>query len=160
MSKANSRQEGGNHYKVGDLPEHWDLVRMYQWDYFQAQITKYLMRWKEKHPTPEKRLEDLKKAAHFLQKYIEDAKHWDLLTPTVVESYPRPRTQADIDHEWNVQIEAGKTFDADGFTKEGTWYQCIYCRQRLLAGSPLGALQTHGICAAAPVPVPPVPMAP
>lgn len=63
-------QVGGTHYDQGDLPQHWDLVVMYQWDYFQAQIIKYLMRWKTKHPTPEQRLEDLKKARSFLDKYI------------------------------------------------------------------------------------------
>lgn len=68
---ANDRQVGGDHYAQRDKPQHWDLVQMYGWDYFQGQITKYLMRWKTKHDTPERRLEDLKKAAHFLQKYIE-----------------------------------------------------------------------------------------
>jgi len=70
--KANDRQEGGDHYQTGDLPQHWDLVTMYRWDYFQGQITKYLMRWKDKHPEPAKKLEDLKKARHFLDKYIEN----------------------------------------------------------------------------------------
>lgn len=70
---ANDTQVGGGHYKQNsaDTPEHWDLVLMYNWDYFQGQIIKYLMRWKTKHQTEEKRLEDLKKSAHFLQKYIE-----------------------------------------------------------------------------------------
>jgi hypothetical protein len=67
---ANSRQVGGTHYKTGGL-QHWDLVELYEWDYFQAQIIKYLMRWKVKHNDPAKRLEDLKKARHFLDKYIE-----------------------------------------------------------------------------------------
>jgi hypothetical protein len=66
---ANQRQVGGNHYKVGDLPEHWDLAIMYQWDPFQYQITKYVMRWKDKAG-----IQDLEKAAHFLEKYIEAAK--------------------------------------------------------------------------------------
>jgi len=71
MSEANEVQVGGTHYNTGDLPQHWDLVDTYGWDYFQGQITKYLMRWKYKHDTPEKRLEDLRKARHFLDKYIE-----------------------------------------------------------------------------------------
>lgn len=65
-------QVGGDHYQQGDKPQHWDLVVTYQWDYFQAQITKYLMRWKTKHTTPEKKLEDLKKARSFLDKYITE----------------------------------------------------------------------------------------
>lgn len=74
---ANSRQEGGDHYKNLGARQHWDLVIEYGWDYFQSQITKYLMRWKTKHTTPEKRLEDLKKARHFLDKYIENFEVYD-----------------------------------------------------------------------------------
>lgn len=73
MSNPNDTQVAGNHYKAESdrgNPQHWDLVVTYDWDYFQSQITKYLMRWKTKHDTAEKRLEDLKKARHFLDKYI------------------------------------------------------------------------------------------
>lgn len=66
LEKANDRQVGGNHYKTGELPQHWDLVNMYGWDYFTGQITKYLMRWRKKNG-----IQDLEKAAHYLQKYIE-----------------------------------------------------------------------------------------
>ena len=74
---ANDTQVGGTHYKVGNKPEHWDLVIIYNWDYFQSQITKYLMRWKDKYDSPAKRLEDLKKARHFLDKYIENFEQFD-----------------------------------------------------------------------------------
>lgn len=66
MEKANDHQVGGGHYKTPGLPEHWDLVNMFGWDYFQGQITKYLMRWRKKNG-----LEDLQKARHYLDKYIE-----------------------------------------------------------------------------------------
>lgn len=62
---ANSRQVGGNHYKTGG-EEHWDRVHRLDLDYFQGQITKYVERWKKKNG-----VQDLKKAQHFLQKYIE-----------------------------------------------------------------------------------------
>jgi hypothetical protein len=75
--KANERQVGGSHYKHNDLPEHWDLAIIYGWDCFQYQITKYIMRWKKKHATHAERLEDLKKARHFLDKYIENADSYD-----------------------------------------------------------------------------------
>lgn len=69
---ANDTQVAGNHYHIkGATLQHWDLVAMFEWDYFQGQITKYLMRWKYKHKTPDARLEDLRKARHFLDKYIE-----------------------------------------------------------------------------------------
>lgn len=67
-SKANERQVAGNHYGLTDL-QHWDLVDIFNWDYFQGQITKYVMRWKNKNG-----VQDLEKAAHFLEKYIELAK--------------------------------------------------------------------------------------
>jgi hypothetical protein len=67
MSEANKRQVGGDHYSRGAM-QHWDLAIEFQWDYFQGQITKYVMRWKDKNG-----IQDLKKAAHFLQKYIEIA---------------------------------------------------------------------------------------
>jgi len=65
MPVANKRQVGGTHYKVGG-EEHWDRVHRLQLDYFQAQITKYVERWKKKNG-----VEDLRKAQHFLEKYIE-----------------------------------------------------------------------------------------
>lgn len=63
--KANDRQVGGDHYKTGGL-QHWDLVDLFEWDYFQGQIIKYLMRWRKKNG-----IEDLEKARHYLDKYIE-----------------------------------------------------------------------------------------
>lgn len=63
---ANDMQVGGEHYKTPGKPEHWDLVAMFEWDYFQGQITKYVMRWRQKGG-----LQDLKKARHVLDKYIE-----------------------------------------------------------------------------------------
>lgn len=63
---ANDKQVGGNHYRQhGDL-QHWDVVNHFQLDYFQGQITKYVMRWKDKNG-----IIDLRKAQHFLEKYIE-----------------------------------------------------------------------------------------
>lgn len=72
---ANARQEGGDHYKIksaipcphcGMIIEHWDLSWSAKWDMFLYSITKYLFRWKHKNG-----VQDLKKAAHYLQKYIE-----------------------------------------------------------------------------------------
>lgn len=61
---ANDRQVGGDHYE-GEL-QHWDIVYQAKLDYFQGQITKYVMRHKDKN-----KLQDLQKAQHFLEKYIE-----------------------------------------------------------------------------------------
>lgn len=88
MDKANTKQEGGNHYKKDGKLQHWDLAIMFGWDPFQYQITKYVMRWKFKHKSPEERLLDLKKARHFLDKYIENAAKYD----------PEPKAVGHISH--------------------------------------------------------------
>lgn len=62
---ANDRQVGGDHYKTGG-EEHWDRVERLGLDYFQGQITKYVERWRKKNG-----VQDLHKARHFLDKYIE-----------------------------------------------------------------------------------------
>lgn len=67
---ANDTQVGGSHYKNhgnADL-QHWDMVVLFKLDYFQGQITKYIMRWRDKGG-----VKDLEKAQHFLAKYIEVA---------------------------------------------------------------------------------------
>lgn len=68
VDSANQRQVGGAHYGLG-ARQHWDLVVEFEWDYFQGQITKYVMRHKKKHG-----VQDLEKAQHFLEKYIEEIK--------------------------------------------------------------------------------------
>ena len=65
MSEANKRQVGGDHYK-GPKIEHWDWSWENKHDPFQYQITKYVDRHHKKNG-----LQDLLKAKHFLEKYIE-----------------------------------------------------------------------------------------
>jgi hypothetical protein len=67
MSKANERQVGGGHYATPI--QHWDYVVANDLDYFQGQITKYVTRWKRKNG-----VQDLEKAKHFLEKYLEIAR--------------------------------------------------------------------------------------
>jgi hypothetical protein len=62
--QANERQVGGAHYRTS--MQHWDYVWVNDLDYFQGQITKYVTRWKRKGG-----IQDLEKAKHFLDKYIE-----------------------------------------------------------------------------------------
>lgn len=64
---ANDTQVGGLHYKLdGVTQEHWDYAWEHGYDSFQYVITKYIERHKRKHG-----LEDLRKARHYLDKYIE-----------------------------------------------------------------------------------------
>lgn len=62
---ANDKQVAGGHYQKQKI-QHWDYVVANDLDYFQGQITKYVSRWKDKNG-----IQDLEKAAHFLEKYIE-----------------------------------------------------------------------------------------
>lgn len=78
-SPANKIQIGGEHYKTAQF-EHWDFVVAYKLDYFQGQITKYVSRCRNKNGR-----EDLEKAAHFLQKYLEV---YDVLYPDAEEAGP------------------------------------------------------------------------
>jgi hypothetical protein len=70
QSNPDREQIGGQHYKLqmDDSQQHWNLAVAHNWDYFQAQIIKYVMRWKDKGG-----IEDLKKAEHFLLKYLDVA---------------------------------------------------------------------------------------
>lgn len=65
---ANTRQVAGGHYvKYGEF-QVWDAWWHFDMDPFQANIVKYVMRVKG---DVSKRLEDLDKAEHYLQKYRE-----------------------------------------------------------------------------------------
>lgn len=66
QDEANSRQVGGDHYKKHGALQHWDIVAMFGLDYFQGNITKYVIRYRDKGG-----VEDLRKARHYLDKYIE-----------------------------------------------------------------------------------------
>ena len=62
---ANEEQVGGGHYKGASI-EHWDFVLMHNIPYMEAQVIKYMMRWRKKNG-----IEDLRKAEHFIRKLIE-----------------------------------------------------------------------------------------
>ncbi len=66
---ANQRQEGGNHYS--SAIQHWDFVLANDIPYMEAQVIRYVSRWKRKHKTSEGQRTDLKKAIHFLDKLLE-----------------------------------------------------------------------------------------
>ena len=63
--QANARQIGGDHYKGQDL-QHWDYCYARGFDCFQYIISKWVERWRKKGG-----IEDLRKARHALDKYIE-----------------------------------------------------------------------------------------
>jgi len=59
----NARQVGGTHYRAPI--QHWDFVLANDIPYMEAQIIKYVMRWRKKNG-----IQDLEKARHFLEKLI------------------------------------------------------------------------------------------
>jgi hypothetical protein len=63
---ANDYQIGGDHYKKVPGEQHWDRVARLGLNYFQAMVTRYVERYRDKNG-----VEDLKKARHFLDKLIE-----------------------------------------------------------------------------------------
>jgi hypothetical protein len=62
---ANTRQEGGNHYKALAI-QPWDYIIQNNLGFLEGNVIKYVTRWKEKEG-----LQDLQKARHFLDKLIE-----------------------------------------------------------------------------------------
>lgn len=103
---ANERQVGGSHY--AKAIQHWDYVAANGLDYFQGQITKYVSRWRDKGG-----IQDLEKAAHFLQKYIEVEKgRAESKTPVgppdkgelrrIAVDYAYRLSGRDCDHEFDV----------------------------------------------------------
>jgi hypothetical protein len=75
--RANDYQIAGAHYQTPI--QHWDFVVANGLDYWQAAITKYVVRWRQKGG-----IEDLRKAQHYLAKYmelIEAGARFTVLTP-------------------------------------------------------------------------------
>ena len=141
---ANQRQVGGSHYAAKH--QHWDIVVEHDLNYFEGQITKYVMRCRKKNG-----LEDLQKAHHFIEKYMQVwSEIADRLPATQIVVHPR--VQKDMDVEYQEQREKEKMFQPDGFFADGTQgYQCVHCRKVVRAGSPLGAFYAHQ-CPVAPAP--------
>jgi len=66
--KANDMQVAGDHYRTGY--QHWDFVADICLCYFDAQVIKYVSRWRKKNG-----VQDLQKARHVLLKTAEIAVH-------------------------------------------------------------------------------------
>lgn len=87
-STANSRQVGGGHYQEQGI-QHWDYVIANHIPYMEAQIIKYVSRWRAKNG-----LQDLEKALHFLEKLIEVSSCSDATTVTPNENEADPAQPA------------------------------------------------------------------
>ena len=65
LSADRHKQIGGNHYAKHTI-QPWDIIREYELDFFEGNALKYLLRQKGS------RLEDLRKAAHYLEECIKN----------------------------------------------------------------------------------------
>jgi hypothetical protein len=99
------------------------------------------MRWKHKHATYERRLEDLKKAAHFLQKYIEVAEEYEAVESKELGTVPLPiRPQA-------AEILSNEDWQCEGYYGDLTQhYRCRHCGTMVRAATLEDAHQAHGAC--------------
>ena len=63
--RASDRQVSGTHY-VTLAMQPWDYIAANNLGYFEGNVVKYVSRWRDKGG-----VDDLRKAAHYLQKLIE-----------------------------------------------------------------------------------------
>lgn len=63
---VNAYQVSGNHYKKYGSLQPWDVITAWNLGYLDGTALKYIARWRDKGG-----LEDIRKAIHFLQKFIE-----------------------------------------------------------------------------------------
>lgn len=66
MKKAESKQIGGEHYQKKMQP--WHIIDFFKLNFYEGNILKYILRRKGD------RLEDLRKAKHYIEKEIENVK--------------------------------------------------------------------------------------
>ena len=116
---ADDTQEGGKHYKKGHPSfQHWNLVLVHNWDYFQAQVIKYVMRYKDKGG-----VEDLRKAQHFIAKMIE-----------MLETQPAIRNKQPLfaDFLQHVKPTGWVRFTFEGANEYGFNYTCERCKHKVV----------------------------
>lgn len=129
---ANDSQVAGSHYK--SPIQHWDYVVANDLDYFQAQITKYVTRWKKKN-----KLQDLQKAKHFLEKYMELAPDILAKIEDAKSSDPNEWAKSELRSELNAFqsfIEQVEQHLGKSFIKEVTSQNhvgCLYTKPFLQA---------------------------
>lgn len=134
MSEVDTRQEGGAHYKKCP-PEfqHWNLVLVHGWDYFQAAAIKYIMRYKDKEGA-----KDLRKALHFVEKMLDtlEGKVPTIEAPKVADFYQYVKPTGWI------------KFVFEGATDVGFLYTCEGCKAKIYAAPFQPPWDAHTDCPA------------
>lgn len=122
--QANDRQVDGTHYR--SEIQHWDYVIANDLDYFQAQITKYVTRWKKKNG-----IKDLEKAQHFLEKYLETIRNGAIPTAPKAAQQSVNLSTASLQRVL-PHYEAREHFETEGFVVDGDYWRCKSCRERFM----------------------------
>jgi hypothetical protein len=139
MTKANEKQVGGKHYFSPTGHQHWDMVVDHQLNYFEGQVTKYVMRARKKNGK-----QDLEKALHFLEKYLEV---YDRVVGAVTEVQPVGETVAKLQAEAAL---AKGNFTAEGYFGDGTaHFKCVHCKTLVRCRDIVEAFHQHSACALA-----------
>lgn len=137
---ANDKQVAGQHYAAP--VQHWDMVVMHKLNYFEGQITKYVMRARKKNGK-----QDLEKAKHFIEKYLEV---YDDLNK-LAEDFPPPAAPVPVPAGFDPYVlrqYADKNFSIEGHSAQGAaLYKCRTCGQEEWAETTYEAHMTHGSCA-------------
>lgn len=136
---ANDTQVAGTHYRTAI--QHWDYVIANDMDYFQGQITKYVTRWKKKNG-----IQDLKKAQHFLAKYIEAVESGVTFTNAAVEvpvTIEMPATAVEAAAKEVAHYEISQLFETEGFVGTQDWWRCKQCRERFCVPIGVNPAETH-----------------
>lgn len=144
---ANAKQFGGDHYKQPDGgEEHWDRVwRLFGPGYFIGCITKYVERHQKKNG-----IEDLKKAAHFLEKLIELYEAQNLVQAAKDETLNRIEISEVISEDEKHTHEPGQVkaggwmyFVFEGADSKGFLYTCKYCNEHFYVPPYTNPYQQH-----------------
>jgi len=154
---ANQRQVGGSHYGTPTGRQHWDFVVENDLNYFEGQITKYVVRCRKKNG-----MQDLQKALHFLEKYIEVYSQVDRLGPlktgsmisggnVLVDKVHKEIQAAKQGEQWQAAEQANPNYTSDAFfLAEGGYgsgmnlYTCRKCHAQVQATSLYDAGVRHG----------------
>ncbi len=151
-ANAPGAQVGGVHYNQFGAWQHWDMAWYFQLDFFQYQLTKYVVRYRDKGG-----IRDLQKAQHFLAKYIEvleadatplldapdpaatepppPAENLGVLYSTGAEGHdgkppvhvPGPLLVHDSAQRWyTVKPETLRQFDFDAMVKPTGWWGFVF----------------------------------
>ena len=130
---ANEKQVAGAHYGgTGVAYQHWDIVVEHKLNYFEGQITKYVMRCRGKNGK-----QDLEKAKHFIEKYLEV---YDQMYPPIsnsvdikpyMKTVPGAIIEVPATHDFKVPFDFKEYFTEEGYRTDGSClYTCLRCKEQ------------------------------